>query len=201
MKAIKLASSASERERLKSECMKVLARAEEIKQVETWDEPQKQKSQTRTSHELNAPLSHRVLTTREQVILLESSKLHGFVFSPWTSEPDEELFQAIGCNGYFLYDLPILIHNFHPIDLSRDSPELKLSESQQKYFAGWRRLHEAFRDRRAAGGMPGTSIEPNMIATSDIDLVQDVTADCSVVASLCGAVARPGRSFEKVSLC
>ena len=194
MKAIKLASTGSERERLKSKCMKVLARAEEIKQVESWVI---QKSQAGTSHDLNAPFSNRTLPTREQVILLESSNLHGFIFSPWTSEPEEE-FQATGCNGSFLYDLSILINNICCTDLYRDSPELKLSTSQQKHFSGWRRPYEVFRDHDIVGDMPGTNIEPNMIATSNIDLVQDVTADCSVVASLCAAVARPGQDFEKV---
>jgi hypothetical protein len=47
--------------------------------------------------------------------------------------------------------------------------------------------------------MPENNIKPNMIATNNVDLIQDVTADCSVVASLCAAVARPGREFEKVS--
>ena len=200
MKAIKLASTGSERERLKSKCMKVLARAEEIKQAENWDLPLKQKIEARTSHDMNAPFSNRALSTREQVILLESSKLHGFVFSPWTSEPEEELFQDTGCSGSFLYGLSILMGNLHFIDLYRDSPKLKLSTSQQKYFAGWRRPHEVFRDRSVAGGLPETNFEPNMTATSNIDLVQDVTADCSVVASLCAAVARPGQSFEKVSV-
>jgi hypothetical protein len=37
-----------------------------------------------------------------------------------------------------------------------------------------------------------------MQAAADIDLVQDVTADCSVVASLCAAVARPGGTYGKV---
>jgi calpain-7 len=201
MKAIKLASTGSERERLKSKCMKVLARAEEIKQVETWDFPVKQKSQAGARHDLNAPFSDRALPTREQVILLESSKLHGFVFPPWTSEPEEELFQATGCSGSFLYDFSILINSLRRIDIYRDSSELKLSTSQQKYFAGWRRPHEVFRDRRVAGDIPEINIEPNMIATNNIDLVQDVTADCSVVASLCAAMARPGQDFEKVSFC
>jgi calpain-7 len=199
MKAIKLANSGSERERLQSKCMKVLARAEEIKQVETWGVSIKQKSQAGMSYDLNTPLSNRTLSTREQVILLESSKLHGFVFTPWTSEPEEKLFQAVGCNGSFLYGSSIHINNVRPIDSYRDSSELKLSKCQKKYFAGWRRPHEAFRDRGIAAGMPETNIEPNMIATGNIDLIQDVTADCSVVASLCAAMARPGRAFEKVS--
>jgi hypothetical protein len=84
--------------------MKVLARAEEIKQLESWDALPKQKIQAGMRHDINAPFSNRALSTREQVILLESSKLHGFLFSPWTSEPEEELFQDTGCNGLFLYD-------------------------------------------------------------------------------------------------
>jgi hypothetical protein len=97
--------------------------------------------------------------------------------------------------------LSILTNNFRLIDFYRDSPELKLSTSQQEYFVGWRRPNEVFRDRSVAGGMPETNIEPNMIATSNVDLVQDVTADCSVVASLCAAMARPGHDFGKVSFC
>jgi calpain-7 len=198
MKAIKLASGGLERERLKSKCMKVLARAEEIKQLETWRVPANQNSRAGMVHDLNAPLSDRRLPTREQVILLESSKLHGFIFSPWNSEPGEEFFQSIEGNKSFLYDSSVLL-KIHPhIDHCRDSPELKLSESQRKHFAGWRRPHELFRDRPHAIGMPENTIQPTMMARSNIDLMQDVTADCSVVASLCAALARPGQEFEKV---
>jgi calpain-7 len=38
-----------------------------------------------------------------------------------------------------------------------------------------------------------------MLALKEIDLVQDVTADCSVVASLCAAISRSGHAREKVS--
>jgi calpain-7 len=199
MKAIKLASSRTERERLKSRCMKVLARAEEIKKLETWAVPLEHMNHTGMNQALKAPLSNRTLTTREQIILLESSKLHGFVFSPWISEPEEELFQALGCNEPFLYGSSTLINSVLFVNSHRDSSELKLSKSQQKYFAGWRRPCEAFCDSRGASGMPENNIKPNMIATNNVDLIQDVTADCSVVASLCAAVARPGREFEKVS--
>lgn len=104
MKAIKLASGASEKERLRSKCMKVLARAEEIKQVETWRIPENLDKRAGSIRTLTAPLSDRTLPTREQVILLESSKLHGFIFSPWTAEPEEELFQPMEGNESFLYD-------------------------------------------------------------------------------------------------
>lgn len=35
----------------------------------------------------------RALTTREKIILLEGSKLHGFVFPPWTSPPSRSEFE------------------------------------------------------------------------------------------------------------
>lgn len=37
-----------------------------------------------------------------------------------------------------------------------------------------------------------------MIAENAIDLVQDITTDCSVVASLCAATARARKGHEKV---
>lgn len=37
--------------------------------------------------ELKEPMSERELTTREKIILLAVSKLHGSRFPPWTSPP------------------------------------------------------------------------------------------------------------------
>lgn len=111
MKAIKLTSSGSERERLKLKCMKALARAEEIKQLETWNIPANQ-NEVGKRHDLTAPLSDRTLPTREQVILLESSRLNGFIFSPWTSEPGEELFKPIEGSGFFMYDSLVIRSDF-----------------------------------------------------------------------------------------
>ena len=39
------------------------------------------------ANELKEPMSERELTTREKIILLEASKLHGARFPPWTSPP------------------------------------------------------------------------------------------------------------------
>lgn len=39
------------------------------------------------------PEVRRALTTREKIILLEGSKLHGFVFPPWTSPPSRSEFE------------------------------------------------------------------------------------------------------------
>jgi hypothetical protein len=45
---------------------------------------------------MRVPQSRRQLSTREEVILLEGSKLHGLIFPPWKSEPDEQEFAAKG---------------------------------------------------------------------------------------------------------
>ena len=92
MKAIKLAGSEQERTKLRDKCKLLLSRAEEIKKSETWT-PQENKPTP-----LKVPSSERPVTKAEQIILLEGSKLHGFIFPPWTEDPDESIF-----NGRELY--------------------------------------------------------------------------------------------------
>lgn len=58
---------------------------------------------------------------------------------------------------------------------------------------------EVLQRRWLAGDVDEAAGDPTMVADKSIDLVQDVTADCSVVASLCAAVARAGDGFEKVA--
>ena len=41
---------------------------------------------------------------------------------------------------------------------------------------------------------------PQMIASEKVDLVQDMTTDCSVVASLCAGTARAERGHARVGL-
>lgn len=88
---------------------------------------------------------------------------------------------------------------FHFLNVIRDSSEIRLSLSQKKVFAGWKRPTEVLHRRRLAGDVQDAVRDPTMVAQRAIDLVQDVTADCSVVASLCAAVARTGDGFEKVN--
>lgn len=95
MKAIKLASGESDRERLKLKCMKLLARAEEIKKIEDWSMSGCPREQPPTEEPLRAPLSTRTLSTREQMILLESSRLNGSIFPPWTFNPGDDLFRSM----------------------------------------------------------------------------------------------------------
>lgn len=95
MKAIKLANSSLERARLKEKCLNILARAEEIKKIEQWQPAMSYIGAVITPSEISrVPQSRRQLSTREEVILLEGSKLHGLIFPPWNSEPGEQEFAA-----------------------------------------------------------------------------------------------------------
>lgn len=85
-------------------------------------------------------------------------------------------------------------------DYTSDNVELKLSSQQQEIFNGWRRPDKAFPcssiqqlDRAQESG-------PTMKAQARVDLVQDVTSDCSVVASLCAVSARAERGHSNVRL-
>jgi calpain-7 len=83
MKATKLASTDQERMRLRTKSKQLLSRAEEIKRSENW-EPKLAL--------LKVPPSERSIPRNETIILLEASKLHGFIFPPWTSDPEDQIF-------------------------------------------------------------------------------------------------------------
>jgi calpain-7 len=80
----------------------------------------------------------------------------------------------------------------------RDPADLKLSDAQREIFAGWHRPQ----DPGAAFSKPFESNysgdETAMMVSDDIDLVQDITTDCSVVASLCAETARASKGHGKV---
>ena len=73
---------------------------------------------------------------------------------------------------------------------------MELSDAQREIFAGWRRPHETF------GRPPETQLQEisrdefSMTTVNEIDLVQDITTDCSVVASLCAGTARAFKGHE-----
>jgi calpain-7 len=100
MKATKLASSDHERARLRTKCKQLLSRAEEIKQLDKWA------PKADMAIVLKAPESERAISMREQVILLEGSKLHGFIFPPWTSDPDDSVFEYINGSSFYTYMHP-----------------------------------------------------------------------------------------------
>ena len=87
----------------------------------------------------------------------------------------------------------IHLHCLH-VDIARDPADLKLSDAQREIFAGWRRPYEwTSPSEHADNGR-----EAAMFAGEDIDLVQDITTDCSVVASLCAGTARARKGHGKV---
>ncbi len=102
MKAIKLASNKLERERLKKKCMKVLAKAEDIKILKTWPSPEEDSGETKkVDQELKAPLSTRLLSASEELILLRGSQLNGANFPPWQSNPKPEVFESNGVEDLY----------------------------------------------------------------------------------------------------
>lgn len=108
---------------------------------------------------LKAPVSDdSLLTTREKIILLQSSKLHGCVFPPWKGTPSSEEFES----DYL------------------DKTEFDFSEDQREVFDGWKKPNQEAR----------RTVKDK---SQKLDLVQDITTDCSVVASLCAESARAER--------
>lgn len=94
MKATKLASNDGERARLRQKSKELLSRAEEIKTATKWPT-------TRPKPVLKAPLSERSISRREEVILLEGSKLNGFIFPPWTADPETFVFEEDQGGKYY----------------------------------------------------------------------------------------------------
>ncbi|OKL59483.1 Calpain-like protease palB/RIM13 [Talaromyces atroroseus] len=161
MKALKIAESPREKQWLDSKCKDWLSRAERIKHDKGW----KPSSSTTENIVLREPVSKRKLSTREEIIILESAKLNGFLFPPWTEAPGPQEFELNSDGEKF------------------EDKALRLSIAQRKVFNGWKRPEELVTDF--------ASDESRSTATKD--LVQDITTDCSVVASLCAATARTER--------
>lgn len=95
--------------------MKLLAKAEEIKKAATWppdaDVPA---SPTTTPRQLESPSCSRKLGLDEERLLLESSRLNGFIFPPWKSDPAVEQFEGTSLYTYA-------------------SPSIRLPSSHQTY--------------------------------------------------------------------
>ncbi|KAJ5143598.1 uncharacterized protein N7515_002385 [Penicillium bovifimosum] len=173
MKALSLAP-AEDKRHLDQKCKDLLTKAEKIKAAADWQSvagagPQK------AFPSLRPPTSTRKLTTREEIIVLEGSKLNGFIFPPWSRAPLQDEF----------------IQEGEPFT---DAPDLHLSECQRDIFAGWKRPHDLLRTMKATS-QTHDAIDPSMSASGQTDLVQDVLTDCSVVASLCATTSRAERGL------
>lgn len=101
MNALKLAKDdPAEKKHLDAKCKEYLSRAEQLKHSRDGGDKPSVKSQTTTPkiHTIRVsrprePTSTRALSNREQIILLENSKLNGFVFPPWSAIPEPDEFQ------------------------------------------------------------------------------------------------------------
>ncbi|KAL7787021.1 cysteine proteinase [Trichoderma ceciliae] len=97
-------------------------------------------------------------------LLHGASRLHGSYYPPWTDDPPDAEFQ-LGP------DLKPFV----------DDTVFPLSENQVANFSAWRRPHELF------GPFSAGQDDILMTQGTRFDLAQDITTDCSVVASLSAA--------------
>lgn len=183
MQALCLASKSADKARLDSKCKELLTKAEALKKenISPQRGDQASASSSPSKAGLKQPISKRKLTTREEIILLEGSKLNGFVFPPWREDPSPEEFTVKEGQVPFV-----------------DSQLLKLSSLQLNTFAGWKRPSEAFSGIDILQDDVRLPTQPTMQREEKIDLVQDMTSDCSVVASLCAVSARAERGHPRV---
>lgn len=107
---MKLAPDNEYKKQIEHKCHTLLDHAEQIKKLES-DAPDEFQLDRRSSgpNRLAAklrpkePRSSRQLTTREKIILLEGSKLHGTVFPPWQSPPEASEFELPEGQLKFVY--------------------------------------------------------------------------------------------------
>ena len=107
MQALKLSTDANEKTKLSQKVKSLLDEAETIKQNDDWktalEKMSKDRASTTKARELKQPESKRKLSTREQILLLNASFLHGFKFPPWTSPPEASEFELQDGEQLFLY--------------------------------------------------------------------------------------------------
>ncbi|RFU74169.1 cysteine protease [Trichoderma arundinaceum] len=97
-------------------------------------------------------------------LLRGTSRLHGSYYPPWSDDPSDSEFQFGPDEKPFV-----------------DDTVFTLSENQIANFSAWRRPHELFG--------PFSAGQDSILMTQGarFDLAQDITTDCSVVASLSAA--------------
>lgn len=185
LQALRLAEDPLDRKRVDAKCRTLLKRAEELKasrqNVAVNGGIPAVSLRTFPRKDLKQPESTRQLSTRENIILLEGSKLNGFVFKPWDVAPSSPEFEL--SDGQSLYE---------------DHPRLPLSTQQMLSFDGWERPQDALSRIHIMHGDQMLPNTPTMVPTDQVDLVQDLTSDCSVVASLCAGISRAAKGHQKV---
>ena len=174
MQALRITKDPEDRKVIDSKCKELIERGTHLKLG--------QDAAPRRSTTIY-PVSMRKLTTRENIIILEGSKLNGFVFKPWDRPPLQDEFALESIDKPFV-----------------DSKPLPLSQTQLEAFGGWKRPKDALALVEIVKNGHSLSNEPTMAFPDKVDLVQDLTSDCSVVASLCAGTSRIERGHAKASL-
>lgn len=112
MRALRTSTDQNEKRRLEERCRILLERAERIKtstlsgrQGRDWAQDTSNQGLTPLGapRKPTEPLSSRELSTREQIILLEGSRLNGFVFPPWKGPPEPCEFELKDGQDRFMY--------------------------------------------------------------------------------------------------
>lgn len=125
------------------------------------------------------------MAQEELSILNRSSDLHGNHFRPWECNPPDDQFSTSHGGGSFTCVFLCSFARFNTHERDRDSTVYAMSNLQQSMLDGWKRpaLLLTARERSKE------SWEAALMAPDGVcDLVQDITTDCSVVASLCAAM-------------
>ncbi|KAA8893689.1 hypothetical protein FN846DRAFT_977737 [Sphaerosporella brunnea] len=123
----------SEKQKLDQKCAAIVAKAERWKKAQAATEPKVSVAPNpppagSPPRKRPAPKSVKKQTTKEKLLLLQSSKINGGVFPPWQGPPDATEFRP----GPFL----------------DPAGRLQLSESQKRMLDDWKRPHEIYRDAR-----------------------------------------------------
>lgn len=203
MKALKVATDKRQKSDLSSQCQALLTEAERIKKSPDWPattppniallnlnspsplslkptrivQPLTQSPQKPTKIR-REPVSDRVLTSSEQILLLKASKINGSTFPPWREDPAPADFKLKPGEVVF-----------------EDDISLRLSSEQLESFDSWKRAKDAL-PPPAWSSDSNARTGPTMIAERGSDLVQDAATDCSVVASLLAGTVRVERGNE-----
>ncbi|EXJ78118.1 hypothetical protein A1O3_09279 [Capronia epimyces CBS 606.96] len=179
LQALRLTDTPSDRTRINAKCKQLLAQAERLKAHRDGSAPQNRPQESSSASK--AQPSPRELTTREKIVLLEGAKLNSFIFREWTGTPSPDEFTLKNEESPFT-----------------DATPLPLSSTQLESFDGWKRPHEALSPLVGHTREQLPSREAMTHSTESLDLVQDMTSDCSVVASLCALTSRVERGHLKV---
>ena len=104
MRALQFADSKTDQLRLTQKCQCLLSQAERVKTaLGESGSSSRAKSPSQMHSSAIRMRKSGSLSTTEQLILLESSMLNGFVFRPWDSPPDAREFTAQEAEEKYMY--------------------------------------------------------------------------------------------------